>query len=132
MKHKCNLTLISSVASPICQDGQSERTFLIFAFSSRFSSFFPDFPLFFPIFDNFFAVRGGTLLPPVAMSLTLITSPLLESGMQTFGSWIQKNLDWHQVLEASGTKNIADAFYTILDLDIKHMFSRKKEKGSLQ
>ena len=33
---------------------------------------------------------------------TLITRPLLESGMCTFGSWIQ-NLDWHQVLEASGT-----------------------------
>ena len=49
----CNF---SSVASPICQEGQSKRNFPIFAFSSRF----------FPIFGNFFAVRGGTLpsLPP--------------------------------------------------------------------
>ena len=64
----------SSVASPICQEGQSERTFPIFAFSSRFSSFFPDFclffpiflffPRFFPIFGKFFAVRGGILPPP--------------------------------------------------------------------
>ena len=30
----------SSVASPICQDGQSERTFLIFPFSSPISPFF--------------------------------------------------------------------------------------------
>ena len=52
----------SSVASPICQEGQSERTFPILAFS-RFSSFLPDFPLFFPIFGKFFAVRGATLPP---------------------------------------------------------------------
>ena len=50
----------SSVASPICQEGQSERTFPIFAFSSRFFLFFPDFS---PIFGKFFAVRGGTLPP---------------------------------------------------------------------
>ena len=37
----------SSVASPICQEGQSERTFPIFAFSSWF---FLIFPLFFPNF----------------------------------------------------------------------------------
>ena len=63
----------SSVASPICQEGQSERTFPILAFSSRFSLFFsiftrfsslfPSFSLLFPIFDNFFAVKGGTLPP---------------------------------------------------------------------
>ena len=36
----------SSVASPLSQEGQSERTFPIFAFSSRFlpdSPLFPDF-----------------------------------------------------------------------------------------
>ena len=37
------LSLGSSVASPICQEGQSERTFPIFPFSSRFFLFFPDF-----------------------------------------------------------------------------------------
>ena len=62
----------SSIASPVCQEGQSERNFPIFAFSSRFFLFFPDF---FPPFPNFwqiFAVRGGTLPPlatPVAMPL---------------------------------------------------------------
>ena len=45
----------SSVASPICQEGQSERIFPIFAFLI-FSSFFP-------IFDKFFVVRVGTLPP---------------------------------------------------------------------
>ena len=54
----------SSVASPICQEGQSERTFPIFAFSSQFFLFFPNFPDFFLNFGNFFAVRDGTLPPP--------------------------------------------------------------------
>ena len=49
----------SSVASPICQEGQNERTFPIFYL---FFPNFPDFFLFFPI-GKFFAVRGGTLPP---------------------------------------------------------------------
>ena len=66
----------SSVASPIGlrQEGQSERTFPILAFSSRcflfFLDFFPIFPLFspifflfFPIFDNFFAASRGHSAP---------------------------------------------------------------------
>ena len=57
----------SSVGSPICQKGQSERIFPIFAFSSRFFLFFPtlrDFPpLFLDFWHFFFAVRGGTLPP---------------------------------------------------------------------
>ena len=52
----------SSVASPVSQKGQSERTFPILAFSSRFFLFFPDF---FPIFGKFFAVRGGTSSTPL-------------------------------------------------------------------
>ena len=61
----------SSVASPICQEGQSEKKpsrFLPFLLD--FSSFFPIFPdffpiflIFFPIFWQIFAVRGGTLPP---------------------------------------------------------------------
>ena len=43
----------SSVASPICQEGQSERNFPIFAFSSRFFLFFPNFSWFFPDFSWF-------------------------------------------------------------------------------
>ena len=53
----------SSVASPICQEGQSGRNFPIFPLFSRF------FVIFSPNFLDFwqiFAVRGGTLppLPP--------------------------------------------------------------------
>ena len=48
---------LSSVASPICQVGQSEITFLIFAFSSWFFLFFS------LIFGKFFALRDGTLPP---------------------------------------------------------------------
>ena len=57
------LTVVScsSIASPICQKGHSERTFPIFYFSSRFFLFFPDFSLFSPVFVRFFTVRGGTL-----------------------------------------------------------------------
>ena len=53
----------SSVASPVCQEGQSERTFPIFAFSSRFflvSPIFPDFPLFLANFS----LSGVALCPP--------------------------------------------------------------------
>ena len=49
--------------------------------------------------------------------------------MQIFGSWIQ-SLDWHQVLEATGTQNKADAFYEILDLGMNTCFPEKKEAGS--
>ena len=56
----------SSVASSICQEGQSERTFPIFAFSSWFFLFFP------PRFLAFFRCQGwhpapvATPLPQVA------------------------------------------------------------------
>ena len=63
LDNRCLIT--SSVASPVCQEGQSERTFPILPL-------FPDFSLFFPIFGKFFAVRGGTLsslTPPVATPL---------------------------------------------------------------
>ena len=64
------LLSISSISSPICQEGQSERNFPIFAFSSRFVLFFPFFPsfshfsLFSPSFSQFWAIfccQGGTL-----------------------------------------------------------------------
>ena len=48
----------SSVASPMCQEGQSERNFPIFAFSSRFVLFFPIFPWFFPDFFLLFPDFG--------------------------------------------------------------------------
>ena len=70
----------SSVASPICQEGQIERSFTIFAFSSWF---FPDFSWFFPTFGNFFAVRGGTL-PPVAFQIwELGVSPAFATAIPT-------------------------------------------------
>ena len=50
----------SSVTSPISQEGQSERNFPIFAFSSRFFLiFFPDFSWFFPSFWHFFFCCQG-------------------------------------------------------------------------
>ena len=53
----------SSVASPICREGQSEKTFPIFCLFFPISPPFPGFSWFFPIFSNFFAIRGGTLPP---------------------------------------------------------------------
>ena len=58
--------ITSSVASPVCQEGQSERTFLIFTFSSRFF-FFPRFFLIFSLFPDFlanFSLLGVALCPP--------------------------------------------------------------------
>ena len=92
---KIRYEIYSSIASPICQEGQSERTFPIFAFSCRFFLFFPiipDFPPLFPDFWHFFhcqgwhsapltpqwlhhlRVRGGNLpplAPPVATPLEI-------------------------------------------------------------
>ena len=82
------LLITSCVASPVCQEGQSERTFPIFAFSSRFFLFFPifhGFSLFFPIFGKFFAVRGGTLPPwPPSGYTTVITLTVLLWVMQSY------------------------------------------------
>ena len=50
----------SIVASTICLEGQSERTFLIFPL---LPSFFLIFSLFLSILGNFFAVKRGTLPP---------------------------------------------------------------------
>ena len=52
----------SSVASPICQEGQSEKTFPIFAFSSRFFLFFPDVFLRSRFLANF-SLSGVALCP---------------------------------------------------------------------
>ena len=64
----------SSVASPICQEGKSERTFPVFASSCPFFFFFPLFhdfflifsnflPLFLLIFGQFFCVHGHSASP---------------------------------------------------------------------
>ena len=47
----------SSLASPICQEGQSERNFPVFAFLPPFSSF-PRFPPLFPDFWQIFRCQG--------------------------------------------------------------------------
>ena len=62
-----NVLMCSSVASPICQEGQSERTFPIFALSSRFFLFFPNFPHLFPDFWQFFRCQVA-LFPPCTPS----------------------------------------------------------------
>ena len=64
------LLIISSEANPVCQEGQSERTFPIFAFSSRFLVF-PDFSWFFPSFSHFwqiFCCQGWQLCHPLTPS----------------------------------------------------------------
>ena len=69
LDNHCLIT--SSVARPVCQEGQSERTFPIFAFSSRFFLFFPDFSWFFPSFSRFlanFSLSGVALCPPWPLS----------------------------------------------------------------
>ena len=90
--HDHFLSLSSSVASSICQEGQSERTFPTFTFSSQFFLFFPDFSLFFPIFGKFFAVRGGTLpslMPQCGYTTELVT--YLVQQMQSLWSFTFRN-----------------------------------------
>ena len=73
-----SVALTSSVASPICQEGQSERILPIFAFSSHFSScsrfflIFPSFPDFSRYLANFSLSRGA--LCPLAY---ILATPLL-------------------------------------------------------
>ena len=73
----------SSVACPICQEGKSERTFPIFAFSSPFFLF--SNPPLFLIIGSFFAGREGHSAPlwssPVYMPLhhTVFIARLKES-----------------------------------------------------
>ena len=58
----------SSVASHICQERQSERTFPILVFSSRFFPCFPDFSRFPPLFPDFWQVfrcQGWHSAPPL-------------------------------------------------------------------
>ena len=78
--HPCYMLSVSIIcmtnkglASPLCQEGQSERTFPIFAISSQFFLFFlffpscPDFSLFFqnfPSFWQFFLCQGRHSAPP--------------------------------------------------------------------
>ena len=83
----------SSIASPICQEGQSERTFPILAFSSDFSSFsqfLPNFPLFFPIFPlfpdfwQFFHCQGGTLPPLPLYGYTTVCAWRVDSAIDSY------------------------------------------------
>ena len=65
----------SNVYSPICQEGQSERTFPIFAFSSRLFLFFPNFPDFSPPFHDFwqfFCCQGWHSAPHAPPMATLL------------------------------------------------------------
>ena len=90
--HTC---MSNSVASPICQEGQSERTFPILVFYSRFFFFFsifswfflsfPRFFLFSPIFDNFSLSRGAlcTLAPYTGYATVCISE---YSGVIFLGS----------------------------------------------
>ena len=70
-----------SIASPICQEGQSEITFMIF----------PLFSPFFLIFGNFFAVKGGTLpLDPQWLCHCPRRSWLLSTFKEAQGSIFQE------------------------------------------
>ena len=60
--------LTVSLASSICQEGQSERTFPIFAFFFRFFLSLPDFSWFFPllpIFWQIFRCQGWHSAPDI-------------------------------------------------------------------
>ena len=66
----------SSVASPICQEGQSEITFLIFPLFPGFSLFFLISPSFFSFWQIFLLSRLCSPWPPLLCNHTI----LLPSG----------------------------------------------------
>ena len=79
--HRHQLT--SSVASPICQEGQIKwqnlpNFCLFFMIFPLFSQFLLIFSFFFPIFGKFFAVMGGTLPPPMATPLQVTPHPWVQ------------------------------------------------------
>ena len=99
--------------SPICQEGQSEKTFLISALSSRFLLFSPHFSWFSPSFSWFLAIflLSGVALcplaPPVATPLHLlhcrhcdytVTVQWLDSGSVVIGVICRQHGDYRTQL----------------------------------
>ena len=99
----------SSVASPIFQERQSERTFPILALSSRFFFFFSIFSQFSSLFPNFsplfwfltifFAVKGGTL-PPLPLYWLCHW-------------WVGIGASWHKYVTNKITKPVSVRFCTL-------------------
>ena len=132
MKHK-RKTLISNVASPICQDGEKNLSdlCLFFLIFSLFSWFFPSFSQFFTIF--FAVFRGWHSDPHVAPSgytTDINHSSLAQVWYMYAHIWFMDSEPWlAPSLEASGTKTyIADAFYTIFGLGISTCFPEKRKR----
>ena len=86
-----------SIASPICQEGQSERTFLIFAFSSQF--FISSPPPLFPDFWEIFCCQEEHFAPPPFDPL--VAMPLLQSFKYTciFACWSRNLITFSMTCE---------------------------------
>ena len=91
------LPLNSSVASPICQEGQSERTFPIFPLFPDFFPSFSTFPWFspslFPIFGFFFRCQGGPQRLCHCLWTCIHINKFLESW-KNLESWINIPSAW--------------------------------------
>ncbi len=57
-----------------------------------------------------------------------ITRPLSESGINSFGTWIQ-SVDWHTILQDKSTQEKANVFYDMLDQAMTTCFPEKKTRG---
>ena len=106
------MDVTSTVASPICQEGQSERTFPICSLFFPIFSFFPTFSSLFSNFGHFFffAVREDTLPhldPVVATPLNVMilwgTSPVFPLRFLSLGQFYQL---WQNLTRGSCTKII--------------------------
>ena len=87
--------LCRSVASPICQEEQSERNFPVLAFSSRFVLFFPGF--FFPDFPRFFLIlfSFSRFLANFSLSEVALCPPCHPSGYATASVVLPMVKIWH-------------------------------------
>ena len=86
----------SSIASPICQEGQSERTFLMFPlfldFSPDFSFLFHNFSLFFPIFDIFYPILATPL--QISWNNYKVWTTKLQEFLQNFDILVMHAWIW--------------------------------------
>ena len=103
---RTSFTVTSSVASPICQEGQSEKTLL------DFYLFLPDFSSFFPDFGQFFRCQGWH------------SAPLHPQWLRHWLLLHNNGLYWSKTVIFEFLENISDQIHMILCPKLLHFFEK--------
>ena len=112
----------SSVANPICQGSQSERTFPIF---SSFSQFFLIFSCFFPIFGKFFTVKGS--LPPPNSGYATVYLPIPWASSDAISPCIANTLLLSTALKER--RNFCEWYNFVGDFNLHNQSGVKNKAG---